>query len=514
MEFSNLSQMFYYRAERHRKKRYISFEDTHYTYEEASAIISRIARLFQQKGVKKGTRVAVLLNNSPEFVFSVFALFTCGAVVIPINVFLKSREITYIVDNSETEFLISSGAFSDVISEVRKSSSKIKEVFSYDNSIPYSVNLYDESKRMSSEPLSSSSKIDDLAVFIYTSGTTGHPKGAMLTHRNILSNLSGIAVVLGSSEKDRFLVMLPMFHTYTFTACLMLPAYQGASIIILSSVMDMKKKSFKKILIFQRPTFMLGIPQVFAALAKSPMPAWFIKLLYPVKKHISGGAPLPMEIFEQFKSKFGMSVIEGYGLSEASPVVSFNPLDNPKPGTVGVALPNIQVKIVDQDEIEVPRGSVGELIIKGDNVMYGYWGMPKATDDAIRNGWLFTGDMASMDENGYITIVDRKKDLIITKGMNVYPREIEEVIYKFPGVEAAAVIGLPSLEQGETVTAYIQPLSGNIIDEKELRAYLRLELANYKQPRIIKIIKNIPLTATGKVLKRQLKDMIKAGKIS
>lgn len=513
MEFSNLSQMFYYQAQKRGKKRYISFEEKHYTYSEASEIISRTARLFKSNGIKKGTKVVILLNNSPEFIFSVFALFTCGAVVVPMNVFFKDSEASYIINDSETEFLISSGAFTEVIAGIRAKSPKLKEVFSYDNEVPYSISIYEESEKMSSNPLEADLAPEDLAMLIYTSGTTGHPKGAMLTHSNLIKNVEGFGPILGSSEKDRFLVMLPMFHTYTFTACLMLPTFQGASIIILASVMEMKKKSFKKLLIFQRPTFLLGVPQVFAALAKAPMPAWFIKFIYPIKIHVSGGASLPMEIFNQFKKKFGKPVIEGYGLSEASPVASFNPLSKQKPGTVGTPILNVEAKIVDQDEIEVPRGTVGELILKGPSIMQGYWKMPKATDDAIRNGWLFTGDIAVMDEENYITIVDRKKDLIIAKGMNVYPREVEEVIYKFPGVEAVAVIGVPSVEQGESIAAYIQPKSGEIINEKELRAYLKHELADFKLPRTIKMIDNIPLTATGKVLKRKLKEMVKNGQL-
>ena len=200
-------------------------------------------------------------------------------------------------------------------------------------------------------------------------------------------------------------------------------------------------------------------------------------------------------------------------LSEASPVVALNPLNKQKQGTIGVTLPNIQAKIIGEDETELPRGQVGELIIKGPNVMQGYWHMPQATDDTIKNGWLFTGDFATMDEDGYISIIDRKKDLIIVKGMNVYPREVEEVIYKYPGVDAVAVIGIPSIEQGEIIAAYIQAKENETIDEKDLRNYLAKHLANFKLPRIINVIENIPLTATGKVLKRELKELVKNGKI-
>lgn len=513
MEFSNISQMFYYQANLRSGKRFISFEGKYYTYAETADIVSRLAKHLSERGVKKGTKVIVMLNNSPEFIFAVMAIFACGGIVIPINVFFKASEAVYIINDSESEYLITSSQFESTLDGICDKCKGLEEVFSFDGGVKDSSNLYEEIAGITAEQTQAPVGGNDLALFIYTSGTTGHPKGAMLTHNNILKNVMSFSLVIKVSHKDKFLVMLPMFHTYTFTTCIIFPVSLGASMIILASIMDMKKDSFKKILLFQRPTFVLGVPQIYAALAKKPMPKWFVKFLYPIKTHISGGAALPMEIFEQFRNKFGIPVIEGYGLSEASPVVSFNPIERPKHGTVGLPLPGVKVKVIDNDEVEVPQGKVGELIVKGPNVMQGYWKMPKATDDALKNGWLFTGDMAVIDEDGYITIVDRKKDLIISKGMNVYPREIEEVIYTFKGVEAVAVIGLPSLEYGEIIAAYIQPKSDEKIDEHELRKYLKKELANFKQPKVIKITQNIPLTATGKVMKRKLKEMVKNGQI-
>lgn len=513
MEKRNVYNVFAENAVKFNKKTFLSFEDKRYSYGESFGIVNRMARFMQSKGVKKGSKIVIMMGNSPEFVFSSLAVFACGAILIPINTFFKGGEAAYIINDSETGFIITNGGFSAVMDEVRTKCENIREIFSFDNSVAGALNFHENIDGLSKEKVQCDSDEKDTALFIYTSGTTGHPKGAMLTYYNILENVESFIPVVNAKSKDKFLVMLPMFHTYTFTTCIMLPVRLGASMIILASVMDMKKENFKKILLFQRPTFVLGVPQIYSALTKSPMPKWFIKLFYPIKIHISGGAPLPMEIFEQFKKKFGIPVIEGYGLSEASPVVAFNPLKRQKQGTVGKALPGVSVKVVNEEEMEVPCGEVGELIVKGPNVMQGYWRMPKATDDAIKNGWLFTGDFAKIDEEGYITIVDRKKDLIIAKGMNVYPREVEEVIYTFPGVEAAAVIGIPSLELGEMIAAYIQVKEGETVNEKELKAYLAKNLANFKLPRVIKIINNIPLTATGKVLKRELKEMVKNGRI-
>ncbi len=509
----NLYNVLYENVKKIPKRPFISFEEKRYTYAEGFALINQMAHFMHKKGVRKGDKVIIMLGNSPEFVLSTFAIFACDAIAIPINTFFKAQEAAYIVDNSEAKFIISSSQFESVMEEVRLLCKDIKEIFTFDNTIDGTLNFYEHIKSMPDTPIECKANIHDLAIFIYTSGTTGHPKGAMLSHYNLIENAASCGIMINGNHKDKFLVMLPMFHTYTFTTCIVYPVSIGAGLIILRSVMDMKKDSFKKILLYQRPTITLGVPQIYSVMAKSSMPQWFIKFLYPIKIHISGGAALPAEIFNKFKKKFGIAVIEGYGLSEASPVVALNPLNKQKQGTVGIPLPNIQAKIIGDDELELPRGQVGELIIKGPNVMQGYWHMPQATDDAIKNGWLFTGDFATMDEEGYITIVDRKKDLIIAKGMNIYPREVEEVIYKFPGVEAVAVIGIPSGDDGETVAAYIKANEGETIDEKGLRNYLAKHLANFKLPRIIKVIDEIPLTATGKVLKRELKELVKHGKL-
>lgn len=512
-QYENIYEMFITQAKKYPKRKYIQFEDKVYTYSESRTIINQMASFMKSKGVKQGDKVVLLLGNSPEFVFSVFATLAVGAILIPMNVFFKGHEASYIIQDSETSFIISNKEFSSIIEEVRVATSNVKQIFSFDDEIFGALNFYNHINNFSPDNVICNAKFNDTALYIYTSGTTGHPKGAMLSHSNILESIISYSIALKADHKDKILIILPMFHTYTFSTCIMWPTSYGASMIILKSVMDMKKDRFKKILIYKRPTIMLGVPQVYSALAKSPMPKWFIKLLYPIRIHISGGAPLPEEIFNQFKKKFGRAVIEGYGLSEASPVVAFNPQDKQKQGTVGLPLDRVQVKIVDNEEKEVPVGEIGELIVKGPNIMQGYYHMPKATDDAIRNGWLFTGDFAKIDEDGYLTIVDRKKDLIIAKGMNVYPREVEEVIYTFPGVDAAAVIGIPSQDLGEMIVAYIQPKENEEIDEKALRNFLSKNLANFKIPRQIKIINNIPLTATGKVLKKELKKLVSEGKI-
>lgn len=504
MKFNSLGEMFLSNAKDLRSKKFIFFDKRVYSYSDAMSKVLHFVELLKSRGLKKGDRVGVLLENSPEFIFSVFSIFLNGGIAVPINTFLKQDEITYILKDSGAKFLITSQSFDD---ETRNITIETLEgIFHAENDTIKELTVSEVGRDF----VVSESSPDDVAILIYTSGTTGNPKGAMLTHKNLLSNVDACNRAFKIKKNDRFLLFLPMFHSYAFTTCVMLPTFTGCSIIILKSVMELKKKSFKNILLFKRPTFFLGVPQVYTALSKSKLPQWFIKFLYPVRIHVSGGAPLPEEILKGFVEKFKRPILEGYGLSETSPVVSVNREEFQKPYSVGPALPEVEVKVVDDNEMEVPTGEVGELIVKGPNVMKGYWNMPEATSMTIKNGWLFTGDFARVDSDGFISIVDRKKDLIIVKGINLYPREIEELIYAYEGVEAAAVIGIPDNASGEVPVAYVMPKEDADIDNEDLKEFLKNKLANFKIPKHIYVTKELPLTATGKVLKRKLRDQVLA----
>lgn len=504
MKFKNLSEMFLSVAEENRRKKFLFFENKVYKFIDTKNIVIKIAKTLSKEGLQKGDRVGVLIENSPEFVFTVFAIFLTGAIAVPINTFLKKDEIEYILSNCDAKFLISSESFYSEINAIKLKN--LKKIYSVnDGKLPNILTLSENESLDFSPP---EIDLEDEAVLIYTSGTTGNPKGATLTHKNLLSNIKACCEAFEIKKNDRFLLFLPMFHAYTFTTSILIPAYTGCSIIILRSVMELKKKSFKKVLLFKRPTFFLGVPQVYTALSRAKLPGWFIKFLYPVRIHVSGGAPLPEEILNEFTNKFKMPILEGYGLSEASPVVSVNRLEKQKPYSVGPALNGVEVKVVNDDEEELPIGEIGEIIVKGPNIMKGYWGMPEATNQTIRNGWLFTGDMGKLDEDGFIYIVDRKKDLIIVKGINLYPREIEELLYAYPGVAAAAVIGIPDKASGEVPVAYVMSTEGAKLDANRIKEYLKKHLANFKIPRHIYIVDELPLTATGKVLKRKLRDEV------
>ena len=329
----------------------------------------------------------------------------------------------------------------------------------------------------------------------------------MISYRNLISNVQGAHEVFHVRMKDRFAVFLPMFHSFTLTAMVLLPIFAACSLILVKSIFPFS--NVLKQVLLKRATVFLGVPAIYTAIGKAKIP-WYFRWFNCIRIFISGGAPLAEQTITDFRVKFPRAVlIEGYGLSECSPIVSANTMQKQKISSVGLPLPGYEVKCINDEMMELPAGEVGELIVKGDCVMQGYLNMPDATDETIVNGWLRTGDLVKIDEEGYIFIVDRKKDLIISKGINIYPREIEEVLFKLPQVEAAAVIGVRDEHADEEVTAFIQFKENMSLDEKDIRAHLKKHLANFKIPKTIYFKDELPKNATGKVLKRVLKDQIR-----
>jgi long-chain acyl-CoA synthetase len=341
----------------------------------------------------------------------------------------------------------------------------------------------------------------DLAVLVYTSGTTGHPKGAMLTHGNLLHNVGSCRQVLEAVALDRFALLLPMFHSFMLTVCILLPLTIGGSIVLVRSLHPPKNIILE--IIRHQATILPAIPQLFRALAGAPVPPEL-----SLRICISGAAPLPLDTLRAFNEKYPCRLVEGYGLSEASPVVSLNPLRGvQKAGSIGVPIPGVEISVRDEAGRELPRGHVGEICVRGGNVMVGYWNQPEESARALRDGWLYTGDIGRLDEDGYTFITDRKKDMLLVNGINVYPREIEEVIYRFPGVKDAAVVGLPDRRRGEQPLAFVVPEDGRPIDEPALLEYLKENLADYKVPRRVVCMPALPRNATGKVLKTELRKI-------
>ena len=468
--------------------------------------VETVAAYLQHEGVQYGDKVALVVSNSPEFIAAYFAITSIGAVAVPLNVFLKSEEFSYILNDCDARFMFASAPLAKELKNI-KAKTKVNKIIwiGETNAASGEDSYFDAARTFPGKPnLNRQPSVNDLAHIIYTSGTTGHPKGALISYSNLFSNLSGIEQIFQISQKDRFVVFLPMFHSFTLTAMVLLPISQACSIILVKSVFPFS--NVLKQVLLKRATIFLGVPAIYTAMSKAKIP-WYFRWFNRVRLFISGGAPLAGQTIDDFKAKFPRAkLLEGYGLSECSPVVAVNTPERQKTASVGVALPGLTVKAVDDELIEVPRGEVGELIIKGGSVMQGYLNMPDATDETIVNGWLKTGDFVTIDEDGFIFIVDRKKDLIISKGQNVYPREIEEAIYKLDAVEAAAVIGVKDQYADEEIIAFIQLKEGMKLEEAEVRSHLRSLLANFKIPKQIVFQDELPRNATGKVLKRKLKE--------
>jgi long-chain acyl-CoA synthetase len=409
-----------------------------------------------------------------------------GGVVVPLNNFLKPPEVNYILTDAGIDVLILDETMREGFEKLRELRPGLRAL-NVENIA--SVPVVDDSPTPESE----------LAIIIYTSGTTGHPKGAMLSHENLWANIQSCARVLEAVGEDRFVVLLPMFHSFMLTVGILLPLLIGGSIVLVRTLHPPKNIVME--IIQHQATLLPAIPQIFRALTHPSVPVDL-----PLRVCISGGAPLPSEILKEFNARFSIPLLEGYGLSEASPVVSFNPIRGPwKAGSIGVPIYDVDVSIQNDAGEILPPDTIGEVCVRGSNVMLGYWNQPAETAKAIRNHWLLTGDVGYCDQDGYFYITDRKKDMLLVNGINVYPREIEEVIYQFPGVKEAAVIGLPDPRKGEQPVAFVVPHDGTELKEAPLLQFVRQQLADYQVPRHIVFLPALPRNATGKVLKTELR---------
>ncbi len=449
------------------------------------------ANLQRTAGVGRGDRVGILLKNSPQFIRVLYATLKSGATAVPINTFLKAPEIQHILDDCRLKCLVTDDEFAETTRALQH--------------VPI-ISPRQLAAPTQSQPSWPAIEPADLAVVIYTSGTTGKSKGAMLSHRNIASNVRSCIQALEETADDRLTLLLPMFHSFMLTVCIFTPLSMGAGIVLIKSVQPFKL-AIKEI-VRNRATILVGIPQLFQAMAQAKVPFWLHWVLR-LRMAVSGAAPLPREALDGFERKFRFPLLEGYGLSEASPVVSFNPIRGArKAGSVGLPLPDIEVKILDEHGRELATGEVGEIVVRGPNVMLGYYNQPAETAATLRNGWLHTGDMGKKDADGYIYIVDRRKEMLLVRGMNVYPREIEEVLYTFPKVHEAAVVARPDEKRGEAPIAFVSATEGAELHTAEILRYCRERLADYKIPREVRILQKLPRTATGKIAKLELKKLL------
>lgn len=487
----NLATAFAGCAEKNARKTAIFYGQREISYAELLAQSKKVAAHLQNDfGVKPGDRVALWLKNRPEFVAAVFGILQAGAVVVPVNNFLKPAEVGYILSDGGIDVLVSDAELGAHFSELSAARPQLKV---------FNVEEFSELKTQNSEPKTCSRSEQDLGVIIYTSGTTGRPKGVMLSHGNLLHNVNSCRIVLESVPDDCLAVILPMFHTYMMTVGIFLPFTIGGSIVLVKSLHP-PRAMFQEIF-SRRATILPAVPTFYRMLLGAQLPTPM-----PIRIFISGSAPLPMQTLKEFEEKFKVPLIEGYGLSEASPVVSKNPLRGVrKPGSIGIPIANVEMSVQDESGKMLGANETGEICVRGGNVMQGYWNQPEESKKVFRDGWLLTGDVGHRDADGYYYITDRKKDMIIVNGINVYPREIEEVIYHFPGVKEAAVIGVPDARRGEQALAFVATAEGQTLDETALHEFIRSKLADYKVPKQIVILPVLPKNATGKILKTELR---------
>ena len=489
----NLANVFAASVEKHSAKTAIFWGEVELTYAQLwKQSRWMAAHLRDQLGVKEGDRVGIWLKNCPEFVPAVYGVLLCGAAVVPINNFLKPDEVLHILNDAGIDVLISEASLAEAFPKLEAGRIGLK-IFQVENL---------KGEDPSNAPSSSARSEKDLAVIIYTSGTTGRSKGAMLSHGNLLHNVESCRKILEAVSHDRFVVLLPMFHSFMLTVCIFLPLTVGGSMVLVKSLHP--PKNIVVDIMTRQATILPAIPQLFRALANAPIPGQL-----PLRLCISGAAPLPGEILREFNAKFPIPLIEGYGLSEASPVVSINPIRGPwKAGSIGVPIPDVEVSVQDEAGNFLADEQVGEISVRGGNVMQGYWNQPEATAAALRNGWLLTGDVGYRDSDGYYFITDRKKDMLLVNGINVYPREIEEIIYTFPGIKEAAVISQPDARKGEQPVAFVALNEGATLDERAIIGYIRERLADYKVPRHVHVLPALPRNATGKILKTELRKKV------
>lgn len=458
------------------------------SYAELEHCVEQYARYLVHLGLAPGERAAVALPNCPEFIYVYLGVARAGGTVVPLNLLQAPQELLYIVGDSGAKLLITNAAIGRQISRLPN--------------LPVSLVILDEERRreiMSAPPVRFPTVSDeDVCTFLYTSGTTGSPKAAMLTHANLLGDVICMDNVSDFGREDNFLAVLPMFHSFGWTVCVLLPLYLGCTITILDAF---RPKEMLQTLAEEGITVFCGVPSMFTVLLRMRQQATFPSLKFA----ISGGDSISREIMEAFEQTFNFPIIEGYGLSEASPVVCLNPLYGVrKIRSIGIPLPGVEVRVVDEADRDLPVGEVGELLVRGPNVMKGYYNREEETREALRDGWLHTGDLAYLDEDGYVFIAGRKKELIITAGFNVYPREVEEALAAHPAVAEAAVIGVPHPLKGESVKAYVVPEEGQSLDKQELQRFLRDQLTNYKIPEEFVFTTDLPRGVGGKILKRKL----------
>jgi long-chain acyl-CoA synthetase len=486
----NLAQILIDSAREHPDQVAIRLDDTALTYSQLDGAAAHVAGLLRDHGFSPGDRVGIMLPNVPYFPVCYYGVLRAGGVVVPMNVLLKRREVAFYLQDSGAQLMFAWDGFAD---DARAGADEagaeciVVKPGEFEQQLGQADALTEVHD----------ADDDDTAVILYTTGT---PKGAELTHSNLRRNAELSRNMFGFGDEAITLGALPLFHSFGQT-CGMNATISGGGTLTLIPRFD----PAKALEIIQRDEVNIfqGVPTMYGAMLHLPDRDEYD--VSSLKLCASGGSAMPVELMRGFEEAFGAKILEGYGLSESSPVASFNHPDRErKPGSIGTPVEGVEMQVVDEDGQGVPQGEVGEIVISGHNVMKGYWNRSDATEDTVIDGWLHTGDMGYIDEDGYFFIVDRKKDLIIRGGYNVYPREIEEVLYEHPAVREAAVVGVPHDEYGEEVGAAVALKDGEEVDADQLRDFVKEQVAAYKYPRRIWFVADLPKGPTGKILKREI----------
>jgi len=504
--------------------------DAKMTFQQLHDLTNRFAAALQGLGVKKGDRVALFLPNCPQFPIAYYATLKVGGIVVPCNPLYVARELEHQVNDAGAETIVVLSRFYPIVKQIR-AHTKLKNVIvtnakeyfpgllktlftlavekkeGHRVDITGEANTYwfqDLLAKAPATPQPVDVQPQDTAVLLYTGGTTGVPKGAELSHRNIVANAVQCKYWIGARDgQETTVTSLPLFHSYGMTTCMNLAMYIGGAMLLIPNPRDLDHilKAINK----HHPTMFPGVPTMYVAINNHPDVGKYD--LKSIRACVSGAAGLPVDVQKKFQELTGGKLVEGYGLSETSPVTHANPIfGQNKIGTIGVPWPDTEAKIMDLETgtKEMPVGEIGELVIRGPQVMKGYWNMPEETKNTLRDGWLYTGDIARMDQDGYFQIVDRKKDMIIAGGFNIYPRDVEEVLYKHPKVQEAVVAGVPDPYRGETVKAYIVLKEGQTATAEEIIEFCRQNLARFKVPTTVEFRESLPKTMVGKILRRML----------
>jgi long-chain acyl-CoA synthetase len=474
------------------------FEDRSYTYKQLDQFANRIANGLCSLGIDRGDRVALFLPNIPEFVISYLGILKIGAIAVSINVMLRSNEVSYILRDCAAKVVITTELQGEEIQQADLP--ELQHILIAEGKTEKGTCLSKLMESASAEARALEMDSHAPACILYTSGTTGFPKGVTLSHGNIISNISSANRCYQTSQNDKLLLFLPLFHCFGQNAILN-SGLNACATIVLHRRFD--PQQVLQLIQLHRVTMFFGVPTVFIKMLNTDSSS---DDMTSVRYYFSAAAPMPVEVAQNWQDKYGFVIHEGYGLTETSPFASYNHNSSYKIGSVGTPIENVEMKVVDSDGNEVSQGELGEILVKGSNVMLGYWNRPFETQEVIKEGWFYTGDIGRTDQEGFFYVVDRLKDMINVSGFKVYPAEVENVIYQLPTVAEVAVCGMPDPLKGERVKAYVVLKDGYTMTDDQMTKFCSDRMAVYKVPKSIVFVESIPKNPTGKILRRVLRS--------